>query len=268
MTTADRRAWMRNYMATRYRRNPEKYEKLKEAHRWDSFLWRISKFLTPQYEIIMCAQYGPFFDVEEANNQESTDSTCDDGTNSTFDPIDESLMLKLFKLPSPPIPFFVGFEVGGGEIFKILCLFKNVDPHRRLVVCSEIYVLDKAALFQYLKGATRYSENIYKGIIRKLEKEQDTWHEIDFSNARSEQPALIRMRWTDRKDPDWESSQFQAFLRIWEMGARKIAKRTVWEGREDGLKIRSVASPIFEAMSAYSVDSGNKEKARNCGSRP
>jgi hypothetical protein len=110
---------------------------------------------------------------------------------------------------------------------------------------------------------------MYDGIIRKLEKEKDTWREIDFSNARNEQSGLMCMRWTDQKDPDWESSQFQAFLRIWEMGARKIAKRRVWEGREaDGLKIRYVASPIFEAMFAYFVDSSNKEKARNCGSRP
>jgi hypothetical protein len=102
MTTAHRRAWMRNYMATRYRRDPERYEKLKEEHRWDSFLWRVSKFLSPQYEIIMCAQYGPFFVCEELDNQESTDSTCDDSIND-FDLVDKSIPLTLFRIP---------FEVG------------------------------------------------------------------------------------------------------------------------------------------------------------
>jgi hypothetical protein len=70
MPTAHRRQYMRDYMKE-YRQgrlrgnaagrhphsgNPDRREKLKEAHRLDSFKWRISGFLGPQYEILLCIQ--------------------------------------------------------------------------------------------------------------------------------------------------------------------------------------------------------------------
>jgi hypothetical protein len=57
MTTPHRRRWMRDYMSN-YRRHPEKNEALKKAHRFDSFLWRLSKCFGLQYYLLMCMEYG------------------------------------------------------------------------------------------------------------------------------------------------------------------------------------------------------------------
>jgi hypothetical protein len=63
MPTANRRGWMRDYMKE-YRQgklrgnvagssaHPSRCEELKTAHRLHSFKWRLSKPLSPQYEIL------------------------------------------------------------------------------------------------------------------------------------------------------------------------------------------------------------------------
>jgi hypothetical protein len=70
MPTENRRRWMRHYMkeyrqgklrgdGTERHPRPDRCEKLKEAHRLNAFRWRLSKLLSPQYEIFLCRQYEP-----------------------------------------------------------------------------------------------------------------------------------------------------------------------------------------------------------------
>ena len=71
MPTVHRQLWMRDYMKE-YRQgklrggrieghlqpaNPDRREKLKEDHRFDSHKWRLSKRLGPRYDLLFYVQY-------------------------------------------------------------------------------------------------------------------------------------------------------------------------------------------------------------------
>jgi hypothetical protein len=131
MTPPHRRRWMREYMAN-YRRNPENGEELRKAHRFDSFVWRLSKSLSPRYDILMCVQHGPGplsdDDVGEDNDRyspvekregsvsiecKSEDIVLEDNTSTTeLNPF-EALPFPSFKL------FYLYFKTGGEDIFKV-----------------------------------------------------------------------------------------------------------------------------------------------------
>ena len=110
--------------------------------------------------------------------------------------------------------------------------------------------LDKYALLTHLSMLTSKEKVTWEGIIRMLDREKEVkrWRELDLSTGRDVDYHWRSQEWAPREEPNWNSVQFQTFLRLWEAGYRRIGKRDIDEWWDGNIKIRYVASPIFEAM--------------------
>ena len=151
MSTATRCRWMREYMKE-YRQgklrgaiagqqlDPDKRERLKETHRFDSFKWRLSKLLSPQYEILLCIQFYPEYGVFRDNKRvlmyEKSFFSDVENVRGCLPILDED---------------FTGFcDEGGGELFKVFLFVKYGRKFDRFTQCV-VGVLDKAVLLEGLQ---------------------------------------------------------------------------------------------------------------------
>jgi hypothetical protein len=234
MPTANRRRWMRDYMKE-YRQgklrrgvvsrhlHPARVEKLKTVHRLNSFKWRLSKLLSPQYEILTCMQYLPEYGVFKT----------DDGLILGFDEefcynnnevLDAFPVLKKFKR---------NFDAGGGELFKAFLFRTHSRRFDRVTECV-VGVLDKAALLENLQQLPSQSGRRWEIVWKKVKNEarQGTWRKLDFS--RNPQLWIQRytecysLKWTARNRPRWNSSALHIRLCGWAIGVRRIG-RGVWD---------------------------------------
>ena len=118
--TATRRRWMNNYMKD-YRQGklrgdiagqhsqPTRCAELKAAHRIHSFKSRLSKLLSPQYEILACVQYEPEYGVFQTDDSiiiRYSDEFC----TNVYD------VLSCFPILGWEFEF--SCRMGGNEIFK------------------------------------------------------------------------------------------------------------------------------------------------------
>jgi hypothetical protein len=255
MAATGRRRWMREFMSN-YRQNPEKREELRKAHRFDSFIWRLSKFLGPRYDILMCHQGGPFLFYDSENpSVEDTENNSDDGPGT-----------HIFEAFPTFLIFYIVCEPGGGDVFKVFSYAKYYFYNSHIdAIWGMVGTLDKYALFNRLTRLARKERTIWENMIRKLEKEKERtdWREIELiDDVDADELHWKSQEWAPHDEPDWHSSQFQTFLRMWEVGHRKLGKREEGEWSNDGLKHRLVASPIFKAMRPLMME------ARDRGSRP
>jgi hypothetical protein len=265
MTTPHRRRWMREFMLD-YRRSPGKYEQLRKDHRVDSFIYRLSKLLSPRYDILMCMQYGPFL-VHDISEDASLENNG--GINRHEENFDDEFNDYPYPYNTFPIflYFYIYFEPGGGDVFKLFCYTKYyLDGASIRAILGMIGVLDKCALLNELTRLTGEGRIIWRDMIRKLEKESKEWREINLSDDRDPvEYGWKSIEWASHDSPDWNSVQFQTFLRLWKAGNGKIGKREADEWWDGNVKYRFVASPIFEAMKPVVLE---VREARGYGSRP
>lgn len=252
MPTANRRLWMRDYMKE-YRQgklrggrveghfqpgNPDRREKLKEAHRLDSFKWRLSKLLGPQYDLLFYVQYEP----EKWDNEYE---------------------LPCHKSGDFPVSdwFWSHCDSGGGEIFKLFLFMRVNRAYNQFTSCI-VGVLDKAALLKHLQDLTGRKRKELNNVIEKLEAaaRKERWHALDSSNPRcfwfdgylwfSERDVCFQpLKWTARKRPDWRDARLRNLLSRWMSGHRQTGTwdRFEMRGVNNGLR-RGLFSPIFSEI--------------------
>ena len=96
--------------------NPARREKLNEANRLNTFKWRISKLLSPRYEILLCIQYRPEPEYCPFNENEVMIHTYSkEECNDIKEVIDWFPVLN---------EYFIDICNTGGEIFKVFLLEK------------------------------------------------------------------------------------------------------------------------------------------------
>jgi hypothetical protein len=231
--------------------NPAKREKLRKTQRLQSFKWRIATLLSPQYDILMCVQYGPEFRGFRADNGMPIIFSRNFCNNT-------KQILGLFPILRD---FKETFEVGGDEIFKAFVLRKYNREFNQATDCV-VGVLDKASLLDQLQKlphqggkrwetvfdrATIKAEN--KGHWRRLECSEELYHSGEFFQWWEERRMVCQpLRWTARKTPRWNSSALHQLLSEWAIGSRKIG---LW-GEHEALGASDVAwramiSPIFRS---------------------
>ena len=182
MPPANRTRWMRDYM-TEYRQgklrgevvgrhlnsgNPHRREKLKKAHRLDSFKYRLSKLLSSQYEILLCIQYALEYGVFKNGDGLVLGYDEEFCTNSK-EVIDCFPMLK--------DDFKAMCNKGGGNIFKVF-LIRKFDQ----VIESVVGVLDKAALLEDLQRLSNQRCSECESALNKVKNESrhGTWRKLNF----------------------------------------------------------------------------------------
>jgi hypothetical protein len=243
-------SWTRNYMKE-YRQGKlrgditdestrdERREKLKEAHRLDSFKWRLSKLLGSQYEILLCVQYERIYRNYKSNNGRI--DVVDTGSR-VKDVLEACPILKSFKACCSP---------GGSEIFKAFVLSSYGRKYNGMTPYV-VGVLDKAALLKNLRNVPKESDNDWDRVITKVETKarEEIWRELDFSGKiglwLGNRVFCQPLKWTIHKDPKWASSQLHELLHRWVIGNRKIRKRE-WEEERKANKcvFRLIISPIL-----------------------
>jgi hypothetical protein len=277
MTTPHRRSWMRKYMSGR-RQDPEKAKEMRTAHRFDSFIWRLSQFLSPQYDILLCEQAGPFlaFDDDSLQSSPSEVHKRDNVVGHEYESIkdegdcDNLGGSHIFSTFPAFICFYIFCHPGGGDIFKVFSIAKYyLDKEPIKAIFGLVGTLDKQALLNHLSDLTQKEKMIWEGMIKKLvtEKERGRWQDIGFTNDSLAGYHWKAVEWAHHDDPDWNSTQLHAFLRMWEGGHRRIGKRTQTDWWASDVRCRLIASPIFDAMGPYLIDPPELQ-TRDHGSRP
>jgi hypothetical protein len=180
MPTANRLRWRRDYMREyregKLRRGMEGKqscadgrEKLKQANRLDTFKWRLSKLLSPQYEILLYVEYpcvdGLFLSDERKLVHDSKE------------------VMRCFPILKEEFKYLC--DKGGSELFKVFLLQKcsrEFDP----VTESIVGVLDKAALLENLQKLPNQGGKKWKPVLDKVKTEwgQGTWRKLDFSEEK------------------------------------------------------------------------------------
>ena len=207
------------------------------AHRFDSFKWRCSKLLSPQYEILVCVQYNqrkwPYKDMVPDRSD-----------------VNEKTILEVF----PDLDTFQDACEPGGELFKVFVLTKF---NRR---CDEITeyvtgVLDKSTLLKYKHKLLDYNYEGWDLLIEDIEAEvrRDIWYELDFSKGihiwLGKYVLCTSVRWTMRDHPNWRSARLRNLLHRWKIG--KIGNRMLgkWERaiiqEENNFIGKGIWSPIL-----------------------
>ena len=226
MPTANRRRWMRDYMneyrqgklwgdVTEHHPRPDRREKLKEAHRLDSFRWRLSKLLGPQYEIFLCIQY------EIDYSEFEPDGTLFMHDKKYYNDINMTLgdLLGLEEI------FSRLCDIGSSELFKVFELKKyrmGFDQHTDCMVV----VLDKAALLEDLQQLPGQGGSKWEKVLSKVKTEagQGTWQKLDFSKNYwlwlDNYTMCYSRKWTVRDRPEWTSSVLYSCLHEWVLGSR------------------------------------------------
>jgi hypothetical protein len=261
MPTANRRRWMRDYMKE-YRQGklrkevtgrqpqpkenplPSRREKLKEAHRLDSFKWRLSRLLGPQYEILLYVQYGPAYDVfNKADNLIL-------GYDQEFYNNNEEI-IACFPILENEFKYIC--DRGGRELFKVFLFRKYSRNFDRATDCI-VGVLDKAALLENLQKLPRQGGSKWEKVLNKVRTEarQGTWRKLDFSREpelwlESYNTECYSLKWTTKDLPSWNSSELHSCLYEWALGSRRIgrAEKYEWPKARDNDPRRSMLSPML-----------------------
>lgn len=259
MPTANRRQWMRDYMkeyrqgnlrggVAGQRPDSDRREMLKEAHRLDSFKWRLSKLSSPQYEILLCEQYAPEYGIFKKDDSVITHHP--EFCNNIKDVLDYFPILEEEFRPH--------FDIGGSELFKVF-LFRKYGRKFNRVTDSVVGVLDKAALLENLQRLPSQGGNKWEKVLNRVEREarQGTWRKLDFS----EEPCLWvesytlcqALKWTSRDRPRWSSSELHRRLYGWALGSRRIGpgERYEWLRARDGYSGRLILSPFLWCDEIY-----------------
>jgi hypothetical protein len=253
MPTANRRRWMCDYMkdyrqgklrgaVPRASADPARSDELRTANRLHTFKWRISVLLGPQYEILICMQYGP----------EYMDFKIDDGFILGYGEdflFNRKWILEAF---SPLEEFKNACDAGGGELFKAFLIRKYSRRRNRATNCV-VGVLDKAALLENLQrlpnqGGRRWAEVLHKV---KIEAAKGGWRNLDFTS----EPMLWLsghimchpLKWTVRKHPKWSSPVLHSRLLGWAIGVRKTSRGERYERptAHGDYPMRLIRSPIL-----------------------
>jgi hypothetical protein len=166
--------------------------------------------------------------------------------------------------------FYIVCYPGGENIFRVFRYTKyylNREPIK--AIFGLVGTLDKQALLNHLSGLAQEEKMVWEDMIKRLvtEKERGRWQDTDFTNDDLAGYHWKAVEWAPNDDPDWNSTQLHAFLRMWESGHRKIGKRTQTDWWDSGVRWRLIASPIFDAMRPHLVKPPELE-TRDHGSRP
>jgi hypothetical protein len=261
MPIAHRSRWMCDYMKE-YRQgklrgrqveghpqpaNPDRREKLKEAHRLNSRKWRLSKLLGPRYDLLFYVQY-------ESQEWDSSKYGYPRYKSSDF-PVSEW--------------FWHCCDSRGGEIFKLFLFLRKNRGYNRLT-SSVVGVLDKAALLKHLHGLTGRKRKELSDVIEKLEAAatKEEWRVLDYSGRpyyrfdgylwlyKPGSPVgslghigFRPLKWTARKHPDWRDTGLRKLLSRWMNGHRQPG---MWDRSEirgvDNRVRRGWFSPIVSEI--------------------
>jgi hypothetical protein len=106
---------------------------------------------------------------------------------------------------------------------------------------------------KHLKTLTKKKQMAWQGIIKNLENEESRgkWSTTDpLSTVDFTWRPIV---WTLQDYPDWNAPELHAFLRMWEIGHRRIGKRVQddqWQGK---IRYRFIASPICDAIDSFNI---------------
>jgi hypothetical protein len=263
MPTANRSRWMRDYMKE-YRQgklrgemlkghlhpgNPDRREQLKEAHRLDSFKWRLSQFLSPQYEILLGLEYGPHRGVFRDDSDEEEYTTY----GYYGEEVCSNPRKVMYRFPELREDFRHICDIGGGEIFKVFLLEKYSKKFDQYTVCV-VGVLDKAALLENLQTLPSQGGSKWEKVLNSvnIEAERGGWRKLDFSEKSYRWWEEFRTRCqplkcTTRDGPRWNSSELHSCLEGWAMGYRRIGpgQRYEWPRAVNGEIRRVIRSAML-----------------------
>jgi hypothetical protein len=259
-------SWMRQYMRE-YRQgklcgdiagrdpNPHRYEALKTAQRLYSFKWRLSKLLGPQYEILLCVQYGPDYGAFKT----ADGHILGPGEELLYEPkkvLRSFPQLKTFKRC---------FGMGGGELFKVLDVVTFSNRFDRATECV-VGVLDKAVLLEKLSQLPHQGGQKWEKVLdkAKVEASKGKWRPLEFWDHScgkyldhpsgkylfiADQTACFSLEWTARDQPNWNSLSLYDRLCIWAMGIRGNGSWAgqEWKGAKNGDLRRVLISPIMRS---------------------
>jgi hypothetical protein len=245
-----RRDYMRDYRAGNLRRGvagkqsrSARREKLKQANRLDTFKWRLSKLLSPQYEILLCVEYPAVYGVFE--DDEGRIMGCNQHLVH-----DSKVIMRYFPILKEEFRYLC--DIGGGELFKVFLLWKY---SRKFDQVTQILVgaLDKAALLENLQKLPNQGGTKWKPILDKVKTEwgQGTWRKLDFSEGLrlwvGSYIMCYLLKCTARERPKWGSLRFYSHLLGWTLSSRKrgSGEKYEWPKANHLCPRRLIRSPIL-----------------------